>query len=303
MRILITGATGFLGKKLLPALMERGHDVVAVSRSAERARSTLPGLVAAYDWDPRAEPCPADALRVDAVVHLLGESVAGRWTARKREAIAGSRKEGTRHLVEGIAALPVGERPKLILSASAVGYYGDRGEEEITEQTAGGQDFLAEVCSDWEHEVETAGALGLRWVTMRMPLLVDPDGGALEQMLPLAKLGMGGPLGSGRQWWCWVSAHDVVRFVVDAVADPSFEGAYNVCSPVPVRQREFAKTLGRVLGRPAFLPAPAFVLKTVLGAFSIEVLGSKRQIPERLNERGWEFVDRELEAALRRMLG
>jgi len=303
MRVLVTGATGFLGSLLLPALSEAGHQIVVVSRSAARAKESLPGLTAAYDWSPLDEPPPAEAVRVDAVVHLMGENVAGRWTKSKREAIRASRRDGTRHLVEAIGALPPDQRPKVLISTSAVGLYGDRGEEVITEDTPAGTDFLAEVCVEWEREARVAESLGVRVVRMRLPILLHPSGGALEQMLPMAKMGLGGPLGSGKQWWCWVSVRDVVRFVVDAVADGTFEGAYNVCSPTPVRQREFAKTLGSVLGRPAFLPAPAFALKTVLGAFSAEVLTSKRQIPARLSERGWEFVDGELAPALQGMVG
>ena len=303
MRVLVTGATGFVGRLLVPALVGAGHEVVVVSRDPARAKALLPEVSEAHAWDPRAERAPADAVRVDGVIHLLGENVAGRWTASKRERIYGSRKEGTRNLVEAIAALPAEERPRVLVSASAVGYYGERGESEITEETEPGTDFLADVCRDWEAEAVVAESVGLRVVRMRMPLLVDPSGGALEQMLPLAKAGLGGPLGSGRQWWCWVSAADVVQFAVAAVGEERFAGAYNLCAPNPVRQKEFAATLGRVLGRPAFLPAPTFVLKTVLGAFSVEVLGSKRQVPARLLAMGWEFRDPELEPALRRMLG
>ena len=303
MRVLVTGATGFVGRLLVPALVGAGHEVVVVSRDPDRSKALLPDVSEAHAWAPRAERAPADAVRVDGVIHLLGENVAGRWTASKRERISGSRKEGTRNLVEAIAALPAEERPRVLVSASAVGYYGERGESEITEETEPGTDFLADVCRDWEAEAVVAESVGLRVVRMRMPLLVDPSGGALEQMLPLAKAGLGGPLGSGRQWWCWVSAADVVQFAVAAVGEERFAGAYNLCAPNPVRQKEFAATLGRVLGRPAFLPAPTFVLKTVLGAFSVEVLGSKRQIPARLLAMDWEFRDPELEPALRRMLG
>ncbi len=303
MRVLVTGATGFVGRLLVPALVGAGHEVVVVSRDPVRVKTLLPEVSEAHAWAPRAERAPADAVRVDGVIHLLGENVAGRWTASKRERIYGSRKEGTRNLVEAIAALPAEERPRVLVSASAVGYYGERGESEITEETEPGTDFLADVCRDWEAEAVVAESLGVRVVRMRMPLLLHPVGGALEQMLPFAKVGLGGPLGNGRQWWCWVSAADVVRFAVAAVGEERFAGAYNLCAPTPVRQKEFAATLGRVLGRPAFLPAPTFVLKTVLGAFSVEVLGSKRQVPARLLAMGWEFRDPELEPALRRMLG
>lgn len=298
MRVLITGATGFLGSALVEALSDAGHTVLALSRSAEKARARCPRLAEAWDWDLLAGPPPPEALRVDAVVHLAGETVAGRWSKRKKEAIHSTRRDGTRHLVDGIAALPAEERPSVLISTSAVGFYGDRGEEEITEQTPAGSDFLAQVCKDWEAGAVAAEELGVRVVRMRMPIVLGAGGGVLGETVPMVKLGINGPLGSGRQWWCWIAAHDVLRFVADALTDDTFEGAYNLCSPHPVRQADYARTLGKVLSRPSFLPTPAFALKLVLGEFSVEVLTSKRQLPARLLERGWAFEHGDLEHAL-----
>lgn len=304
MKILITGATGFLGRRLVPSLASAGSTVTALSRDAARARDVVPALSDAWNWSPLTESAPANSLEgADAVVHLMGENVAGRWTKTKREAIRASRRDGTRNLVEALGALPAEQRPRVLVSASAVGFYGDRGETELTEDMGSGDDFLAEVCQEWEQEAEVAAALGVRVVRMRLPILLHPDGGALERMLPIARTGVSGALGGGNQWWCWVSVRDVLRFVHDAVHDDSFRGAYNVCSPMPERQRDFAKTLALVVGRPAFIPTPAFVLKLALGGFSTELLTSKRQIPARLTERGWEFADRALEPTLQRMLG
>lgn len=302
MRVLLTGASGFVGRLLVTALLADGHSVVALSRDAARVRVTLPELADAWSWDPLSGAVPAEALRVDAVVHLAGETVVGRWTTAKKRAIHDTRQLGTRTLVSGIAALPPADRPRVLLSTSAVGYYGERGEDELTEESEPGPDFLAQVCKDWEAEAIAAEALGVRVVRMRLPIILDPSGGVLKGMVPAAMLGFSGRLGSGRQWWCWVSARDVVRFSLDALTDEQFTGAYNVCSPDPVRQADFARALGRVLRRPAVLPTPTFALKLALGEFSVEILTSKKQIPARLTAQGWQFIDTDIEAALRAML-
>ena len=302
MRVLLTGAAGFIGRALVAALVGAGHDVVALSRNASRVRAALPGLADAWTWDPLSGEVPLDALRVDAVIHLAGELVVGRWTARKKRKIHESRQLGTRTLVSGIAALSPAARPPTLLSTSAVGYYGERGEEVITEDSEPGPDFLAVVCRDWEAEARAAEPLGVRVVRMRMPIILGPGGGALPPMVAMARFGINGRLGSGQQWWCWVSLRDVVRFALDALTDERFDGAYNLCSPNPVRQIEFARALGRALSRPAALPTPAWALKLALGEFNVEILTSKRQLPARLSAMGWTFLDSEVEAAIRAAL-
>lgn len=301
MRVLITGATGFIGRRLCELLAEDGHELVALSRSPEGARSKVPQLAAAFAWDPLAAAAPTAAFEgVDAVVHLAGESVSGRWTKKKMQAIRDTRELGTRHLVETIAAAD--PRPRVLVAASAIGFYGDRGDEALTEESGPGDDFLAEVCRAWEHESGRAEELGMRRVSLRIGVVIGAGGGALEAMLPPFKMGVGGPMGSGRQWWSWVHRDDLVAMIRRALADNSLAGVYNATSPQPLRQKEFGKVLGKVLRRPAFMPTPAFALKLALGGFSTELLSSKRVLPARLEEAGFEFRHADLESALREAL-
>lgn len=301
MRVLITGATGFVGRRLTQYLTGRGHAVSVLSRRPDRALEALPGIERAWRWDARAA-APAEAFHgVDAVVHLAGESVAGRWTARKRMEIQRSRVEGTRALVEGIGK-GIAERrgadakPRVLVSASAIGYYGDRGDEELTEEAAPGDDFLARVCRAWEREADAAGELGMRVVRLRIGIVLGP-GGAAKPLLALGRLGLGGPLGSGRQWWSWIHIDDLLRLVEHAIVN-EIAGAVNAVAPEAVRQREFARRLGRVLARPAVTPMPAFLLKIVLGEFASELLSSRRVVPRRALASGFEFRYGNLDEAL-----
>jgi uncharacterized protein (TIGR01777 family) len=313
MRILITGATGFVGAPLCRALIDGGHEVVVLSRSPEIARERMAALHGAYPWDPMAGPPPAEAFDgVDAVVHLAGEPVTGRWTAAKKAAIRDTRIVGTRNLVAAMKALP--ERPGSLVSASAIGFYGDRGDAPLTESALPGDDFLAETCRAWEAEAQAAESFGVRAVSLRIGIVIGAGGGALEAMLPPFRLGLGGPLGSGRQWWSWIHRDDLVAMIQRAAgvattteAGPEttatpMRGVYNATAPNPVRQREFARVLGAVLRRPAFLPAPAPILKLVLGGFSIELLSSKQVLPQRMQDAGFQPQYPELEAALRAAL-
>jgi uncharacterized protein (TIGR01777 family) len=300
MRVLITGATGFIGRLVCARLAEQGHDLVVLSRDPDRARERLHGVVAAHAWRATEGPPPGEAVaNLDAVVHLAGVSVVGRWTEAHRRAIHDSRVDGTRNLVAALAMAPT--PPKVMVSASAIGYYGDRGDAVLDEEAPPGEDFLAEVCKGWEAEAREAEQLGMRVVRLRFGIVLGDTGGALETMLLPARLGLGGPLGSGRQWWSWVHIDDVLGLIEHGL-DQDVSVALNVTSPGPVRQRDFARALGAVLNRPAFLPTPAFALKLVLGGFASELLGSKRVLPESTLATGYTFRFPDLREALEDLL-
>ena len=296
MRILVTGATGFIGRKLVRALAERGDDVVALTRSPEQAKAALPELSAAYPWRAVGEPAPAPAFEgVDAVVNLVGERTAGRWTRGKRRAILETRETATLNLVAGMRSASVGA----LVSGSALGYYGERGDEELTEDSSRGGGFLADVCAKWEAAANTADA---RVVTLRTGLVIGRGGGFLDSLTPMAKMGLSGPLASGRQWWPWVHRDDVIGLALHALDRPDLQGPLNVSAPGLVRQKEFAKALGRALGRPAFLPAPGLALRLALGGFAAEVLSSRRMLPAKALAAGYAFRYPDLEGALREAL-
>ncbi len=301
MKILITGATGFIGSRLCEILSQAGHTLTALSRDGATAQRKVPHLQEAFSWDPLTASPPAEAFTdVEAVIHLAAESIAGRWTDAKKRAIRESRIVGTRNLVEGLSKLS--SRPKVLISASAIGYYGDRGEEMLTEDASPGADFIGKLCQEWEREAAKAQDVGMRVVRLRTGLVLGPDGGALQAMLPLFKLGLGGPLGSGRQWWPWIHRDDAVGLIVYALEKSNLSGPVNVTAPQTVRQKEFAHVLGRLLRRPAFIPAPALALKIVLGELSSELLASRLAISRRAQEMGYRFRFAELEPALRDIL-
>ncbi len=301
MKVLVTGATGFVGRRLCEVLNQRGHAVAALSRNGFTAKQKLPLIDQAFSWQPSSEPAPAEAFEgVDGVIHLLGESVQGRWNASKKAAIRDSRVIGTRNLVAGIAGLE--SRPKVLVSASAIGYYGERGDEELSEESAPGDDFLAGVTREWESEATAAERLGVRVALPRVSVVLAPGGGALGAMLLPFKLGAGGPLGSGQQWWSWIHRDDLVEMMIKLL-ESDFSGAINGAAPNPVRQKEFAQVLGKILRRPSFMPAPAFALRIALGGFSTELLSSKRVFPKAADRLGFAFRYPYLEGALREALG
>ena len=301
MRVLITGATGFVGRALVRALAERGNEPVALTRDPGRALTSLPELAHAHTWRPLEGSPPPEAFEsVDAVVNLMGESVEGRWTTEKKRAILETRETGTRNLVLGMQeAARTGAPVRILVSASANGYYGDRGEEELTEETAQGAGFLSDVCGRWEAAASEAAASGARVVLLRTGLVAGRGAGFLAPLSRLTRLGISGPLGSGRQWWPWVHLDDVIGLILHALDNEAVQGPVNACAPAPVRQRELAKALGRVLHRPALLPAPAFALRLVLGGFAPELLNSRRAVPAAALASGYAFRYPELDTALR----
>src|SRR3954454_7719049 len=302
MHVTVTGATGLIGTKLVQALRARGDDVTVLSRSPQKAGAAL-GVEAAA-WDPLAGPAPADALRGrDAVVHLAGEPVAQRWNDRSRRAILESREAGTRNLVAGLAALDPAQRPGVLVSSSAVGYYGKHGDEAVPESTPAGDDFLASVCVVWEREARAATEHGLRVVKIRTGVVLDRSGGALKTMLPPFKLGVGGPVASGRQYLPWIHVDDLVGLYLRALDDASWSGAYNGAAPAPVTNRDFSKALGRALHRPAVAPVPGIALRVLYGDMAEVVTEGQRAVPERALAAGFAFQHPDLDEALSDTLG
>ena len=298
MKALVAGATGLIGRRLL---QELGGGVI-LGRDPTRARATL-GDVEAFAWQPQDGPPPAEAFSgVDVVFHLAGEPVAaGRWTVSRKQAIRDSRVEGTKNLVRALESLE--QRPGVLVVASAVGYYGDRGDEELVEASPQGSTFLAEVCGAWEAEANEAAALGLRVVTARTGVVLAAEGGALARMLPPFRLGLGGPLGDGLQWMPWVHVDDVVGLLLHAASTGTVRGPMNVVSPNPVTNREFTRTLGRALGRPTLLPVPRWGLRAAFGEMSQILVESQRVLPETALESGYRFRFDDLGSALDSCLG
>lgn len=301
MKIAVTGATGLIGSRLVAALLERGDHVTVLSRDAAAAERALPG-VEARAWDAAGEPAPADALAGrDAVIHLAGAPVAQRWSDDAKRAIRASRERGTANLVAGLG--DASPRPAALVSASAVGYYGPHGDEEIDEQDPPGSDFLAGVCVTWEREAQAAAALGLRVVTVRTGVVLAAGGGALAKMLPPFKAGVGGPVAGGRQWMPWIHLDDVVGIYLAALDETDWSGPVNACAPTPVTNRDFSKALGRALHRPAVAPVPALAIKALYGEMSIIVTTGQRAVPRRTLELGYAFEHPDLDEALRSALG
>lgn len=296
MRALVTGATGFLGRHLLEQLEE----AVVLTRNPAKARG-LPNDPEIFPWSPPAPPPAAAFSGVEVVFHLAGEPIAGgRWTEARKKKILESRREGTRAIVQAMAALE--QRPRAFLCSSAVGYYGDRGEELLTESSPSGFGFLAEVGAHWEREAMRAETFGVRTVCIRTGLVMGGDGGMLARLKPIFQLALGATFGDGKQWMPWVHRDDVTRLYLHAAAQSDLHGPLNAVAPGIVRNREFVQTLARVLGRPAFWRIPAFVLRGAMGEMSELVLGSQRVEPAATLASGFRFAHPELEPALRELL-
>jgi hypothetical protein len=295
MRILLTGSTGLIGRALLTFLAADGHKVVCLTRSPATGRHVL--------WNPDAGTIePEDLEDFEAVVHLAGEPIVGRWTPKKKARILESRVKGTRLLCETLAR--VRDRPRVLVSASAIGYYGDRGDQVLNEESSAGSLFLSEVTKAWEAATEPAARSGIRVVNLRIGFILSKAGGGLATMLTPFKLGMGGRVGSGRQYLSWIAIDDVVGAISHAILSDSLRGPVNAVAPHPVTNREFTKTLGRVLWRPTIFPLPAFAVRLVFGEMAENLLLASAQVePARLLASGYEFRFPELKGALRHVLG
>ena len=295
----LTGATGRIGTRLVHSLRERGDDVCVLSRDPERASAALG--VEAQAWQPESEPAPADALAGrDGVIHLAGEDVAQRWDADTKRRLLGSRELGTRNLVAGLRAAE--PRPAALVSASAVGYYGPRGDEPVTEEAAPGDDFLAGVCVAWEREAAAAEELGMRVVRVRTGVVLDRGGGALAKMLPFFRLGIGGPVAGGRQYMPWIHVEDLAGIYLAALDGADWSGAVNATAPSPATNNEFSRALGRALHRPALAPVPSLAIRVLYGEMATIVVTGQRAVPERTQALGYRFAHPELDAAIRSAL-
>ena len=275
--IAITGASGLIGSALAAHLREKGDTVIKLVRREPRSKDEA-------SWDPMAGKVDLVALEgVDSIVHLAGAGVGDkRWSAAYKGEILNSRLYGTNTIAQAAEQLKI----KSLISSSAIGWYGETGNRAVTENDRGGDDFLAHVCLEWERAADSAPSV--RTVKIRTGLVLDPTGGALGRMMPLFKFGLGGKLGSGKQWWSWITLHDEIR-AIDYLIDSDISGAVNLTAPNPATNSEFTAALARALRRPALFPVPSFALKFALGGFSTEILGSKRVLPERLNEAGFTF--------------
>jgi uncharacterized protein len=296
MIVAITGASGFIGPRLIARLQRDGFQPRAIGRRDPG----IPGVQFAR-WDAYAGEPPDDALRdAAAVIHLAGEPVAQRWSDRIKKAIRDSRVQGTRRLVDAIARLSA--KPRVLISASAIGYYGDRGDEILNETATPGSDFLAGVCVEWERETRKAMDHGLRAVALRFGIVLGKEGGALHQMLGPFRAGVGGPAGSGRQWVSWIHQDDAVELMLFALQNDGIAGPLNATAPHPVRNLDFAQALGHAVHRPSLVPTPKFALRLMFGELADVLLASQRVVPEVATRAGFHFRYPELPGALRQIL-
>ena len=295
MRVLISGASGLIGQALVASFERQTTQIVRLVRGhAENG--------AQVSWDPLAPLSPVKVSGFDAVVHLAGETIMGRWTEKKKKAIRESRVQGTTNLATALAQSEA--KPAVLVCASAVGFYGNRGDEVLREDSPAGQGFLPEVCREWEASSRIAADASIRTVNIRLGLVLSAKGGALRRMLTPFKLGLGGRIGSGQQWWSWIHVDDIVRGIHHAIRNDSLSGPVNLVAPNPLRNADFTKLLAAVLGRPAFFPVPEFALRLAFGEMAAAelLLASQRVEPEKLRASGYTFRFRELRAALENLV-
>ncbi|TGG84163.1 MAG: TIGR01777 family protein [Aphanocapsa feldmannii 277cV] len=300
MRLLLTGATGFVGRELVPSLEVAGHDLVLVSRDGKRAQRMAP-RADVVEADP-SQPGPWQELtgRVEGVINLAGEAIAEkRWTPAQLLQLRNSRIDTTRHLVEALEA--AARKPAVFISGSAIGYYGSSSSTCFDEQSPPGEDVLGQLCRDWEAAALPAERF-TRLVRLRLGIVLGPDGGALGRMIPMFRLGLGGPIGSGQQWMSWIHRTDLCRLIVTALEDGAYEGVYNAVAPNPVSMATMATALGKAMGRPSLLPLPAPVLQMLLGDGAKVVLEGQQVMPRHLNQQGFAFRYPQLDAALAAVL-
>ncbi len=301
MKVVITGATGFVGQVIVKQLLEAGDEVVVLTRNVAKAAITLGSSCHYYQWNDSESLPPLEALEgADGIINLMGETISERWDENQKKKIYSSRINGTKKLVEALEKLKNG--PKSFISTSAIGIYGNRGPEELNESSTVADDFLAKVCKDWENEANKARNHGVRLAIIRVGIVLGKGGGALAKMLPIFKLGGGGPLGSGNQYMSWIHVEDLASMYLEALKNPSIKGVLNGTAPYPASNREFTKVLGNAVKRPAFLPAPAFAIKIAFGEMSQILLEGQKVLPVKFKEAKFKFRYPTLEMAIKESL-
>ena len=300
MRIIITGGSGLIGRALVDSLTQDGHEVIVLSRTPDSVKN-LPKGACAEKWDGKsAQDWGKFVNGADAIVNLAGTTISERWSEDRKREIRESRVNAGKAIVEAVKAAE--KKPRVVVQSSAVGYYGPRGAEEITEDSSAGSDFLASVCQDWEASTAELDAMGIRRPIIRTGVVLDKNGGALPKMVLPVKMFVGGPLGSGQQYFPWIHLHDEVVAIRWLIDNSSAHGVYNLSAPQPVTNKEFTHAIGKVLGRPTFMPVPAFAMKTLFGEMATLLLDGQREMPMRLVKEGFKFKFTNAEAALRDVL-